>query len=439
MVAVSLAEVIAPTSDFCRPDDDFASSHRRTISHPKEGRRAEYFDSRVRRMKVSRGLLEKIRKVNSRIVDVVVGIAIIAIAVNSALTTKSAGVLTVAAAFVFGASVMIRRPYPVGGTIAVGVGTFVFNRTGGDPNLAVQPLAIVLASYMLGRHSVNRGWSWVDALLLAVAIPLVAFTPGNGSVNVVATVWMLFMVAPFAIGRLVGSHGARAQELRAESDQLAREQSASAERVAWEERNRIARELHDVVAHSVSVMVIQTQAARLVAADDLAAARAAMRAVEDCGRDALRDVRRMIGVLHRGELELATPGLGQLHVLVDRAQAAGLTVDLCIEGLPYLLSPPVDLTAFRVVQEALTNAIKHASPARAMIRVMFNAGALELEITDTGRVSTTDEALGETSGRGLVGMRERVALYGGELLAGRQQTGGFRVHARIPLPEGLRA
>ena len=204
------------------------------------------------------------------------------------------------------------------------------------------------------------------------------------------------------------------------------------------ERTRIARELHDVVAHSVSVMVIQTQAARRIHERDPAAAVEALRAVESCGRDALVDMRRMIGVLHRGDIELlgsASPGLAQLSRLAERAQASGLPVQIRIEGEQRRLSAALDLVCYRIVQEALTNAIRHAGPARARVRVSFTADDLELEITDTGKGTARSGPATGPVGHGLVGMQERLTLYGGHLETGRPRGGGFEVTARIPLTE----
>ena len=166
----------------------------------------------------------------------------------------------------------------------------------------------------------------------------------------------------------------------------------------------------------------------------------ALQVVESAGRDALVELRRIVGVLHRGSDALAAsaaPGLSQLDALVDRARAAGLPVDVRVDGRLQALSPGLDLVAYRVVQEALTNAIKHAGPARARVNVTVAAGCLELEVSDNGHGPTPDRNNHREAGHGLVGMNERVRLYGGELYAGRRtDTHGFEVRARIPL-DGL--
>ena len=206
-----------------------------------------------------------------------------------------------------------------------------------------------------------------------------------------------------------------------------------------EERTRIARELHDIVAHCVSVMVIQTGAARSVARNDRAAAREALGAVESSGREALAEMRRMVGVLRKGDVELADtapPGLSQLAALATRARAAGLPVEVHVEGRPRDLPAGLDLAAYRVIQEGLTNAIKHAGGARARVVVLYAPTVLELEVSDDG-VGPAPPAQESGSGHGLIGMRERLRLYGGELHSGRRRGGGFAVSARIPLEREL--
>ena len=241
-------------------------------------------------------------------------------------------------------------------------------------------------------------------------------------------------VVPFAVvtpivmllvRRVIGDRERRAQLAERERDLSAREAVVA-------ERARIAGELHDVVAHSVSVMVVQAQAGPRLLADPEQAL-GAFRSIETTGREALVELRRLLGVLRGGDERAATapqPGLASLETLLEQVREAGLRVDLRIEGAPLQLPAGVDLSAFRIVQEALTNALKHAGRAEAEVIVRYGAGAVELEILDNG-VGPGLRADG--SGHGLVGMRERVALYGGSLEAGSRNGHGFAVRARLPV------
>jgi signal transduction histidine kinase len=389
----------------------------------------------VRRLE---NLLTRARGINPRAVDAVVAAALVAGAVAVAAAGKHHGPLTLLASAASCATVAWRRRAPAAMTAVVVVSITVAGVSSHGAHSTIEVIAVVLDYYMLGRMSIQRGRLEVDAVLLVAPIAALLIIPGNSGVVQVAANWTGFVGVPFVAGRAVGSRAALSTELRANAQRLEREQQERARHAAAEERNRIARELHDVVAHSVSVMVIQTQAARRVAAGDREAARVALSSVQSCGRDALMEMRRMIGVLRHGDEELAgatAPALSQLGALVTRARAAGLPVELRIDGEPRELTPGLDLVAFRVVQEALTNAIKHAGPARALVRVTFTAGALELEISDTGRGPAPADGDVDATGQGLVGMRERLVLYGGELQTGRARGGGFKVRARIPLPE----
>ena len=309
--------------------------------------------------------------------------------------------------------------------------------TGGG---AFEVAAIALNFYLLGRRTRGRermlGAAVVFAYWLAGVVVITYSQPG-GSVGAVLGNWALVGGLPFAVGRTLETRRALTQELEESTARLADAQEHRAGRAAAEERNRMARELHDVIAHDVSVMVLQSSGARGIASRDVERARAALRVVESAGRDALVELRRIVGVLHRDSEPLAgsaAPGLSQLDALVDRARAAGLPVDVRVDGRLEALSPGLDLVAYRVVQEALTNAIKHAGPARARVNVTVAAGCLELEVSDNGHGATPDRNNRREPGHGLVGMSERVRLYGGELCAGRRtDTHGFEVRARIPL------
>jgi signal transduction histidine kinase len=239
----------------------------------------------------------------------------------------------------------------------------------------------------------------------------------------------------WAAGRTVRSRRQLAVALADKNVLLEHEQEARAKQAVAEERTRIARELHDVVAHNVSVMVVQAGAERRSLGDARPATREALEAIEQTGRQALTEMRRLLGMLRKDDDELALapqPSMEHLELLVSQVREAGMPVELEVEGEPEPLPAGVDLSAYRIVQEALTNALKHAGPARALVRVRYRRHELELEILDDGPGPAADATNG-AGGHGLVGMRERVSMFGGDLAAGERSGGGYSVHARLPL------
>jgi len=242
----------------------------------------------------------------------------------------------------------------------------------------------------------------------------------------------LIVAAPWLAGRVQTARAQREVALRELTAQLQREQEQRERLAASDERARIARELHDVVAHSVGVMVVQAQGARNVLDREPERARAALQSIEDTGRGALADVRRALGVLREagGGAALAPqPGVEDLDALVDQARGTGLAVEVAVEGASRPLPTGVGLSAYRIVQEALTNTIKHAGAEHVRIAISYGERELGLEIIDDG----SHPATGDGAGHGLIGMRERVALFGGDLSVGPGRAGGFAVHARIPI------
>ncbi len=239
---------------------------------------------------------------------------------------------------------------------------------------------------------------------------------------------------PWSMGRMLRARSARERALRESAERLDSERELRVRTAAYAERNRIARELHDVIAHSVSVMVIQAGGARIVMDTDPGRAEASLQLVERAGREALAEMRRLLGVLDAGGDPRALapqPRLAEVAGLLARTRAAGLETDLRVEGVAAEVSPALDLCAYRIVQEALTNAIKHAGPARVSVRLRWARDALELEVCDNGRGPIAVN--GSPSGHGIAGMRERAALHGGSVHAGASANGGFAVRARLPL------
>ena len=242
---------------------------------------------------------------------------------------------------------------------------------------------------------------------------------------------LVFFGGAWAAGRLVRQRQLYAEAVEERAAALERESKAGARVAAAEERTRIARELHDLLSHSVSVMVVQAAAERSALGSERAAPAQALAAIERTGREALAEMRRVFALLRTGSPadRAPQPSLDALGTLVDQVRDAGVPVELRIEDGQQEIPADVALCAYRVVQEALTNVLKHAGPARASVLVRSGAEGLLLEIVDDGR----GHGQHENGGHGLVGMRERVALYGGQFNAGRQNGGGFAVRAEIPL------
>jgi signal transduction histidine kinase len=310
-----------------------------------------------------------------------------------------------------------RRSAPVP-VAAVVLGAFMAQGVAGDWGLEPQTelLCVAMAFWALGAHA-SDPTSLRAAIvgLLAVGI----HEPGD------LIVQGPLMAGVFAAGRLMRS---RAQLAAA----LARDRAEGERQAVAEERARIARELHDVVAHSISLMTVQAGAERLALGAERPQTTEALNQIEVTGRQALAEMRRLLGML-RGpgeEVDLAPqPGLRQLDALAERVTRAGLPVRLTVEGEARSVSPGVDISAYRIVQEGLTNALKHAHAGRADVRVAYRGDDVEIEVADDGRGGA---ASANGAGHGLTGMRERVALYGGTLDAGPLPEGGWSLRARLP-------
>ena len=300
----------------------------------------------------------------------------------------------------------------------------------GEPPYFACLIAGAVTFYSLGAHAADRA-AQAGAVLGVAGLWMSVIGSDHADVASFLFSGGLIVATPWLAGR---SSRARAQRLA-----LLEQEALQRERVAvGEERARIARELHDVVAHSVGGMVAQAQGARRMLDRDPERARAALEAIELTGRNALDEMRRSLGVLRHSDPGADAPrepqpGMDELERLVEESRATGLKVELETEGEPAPLPAGVDLSAYRIVQEALTNARKHAGPVRARVRVRYGAEAIEVEVVDDGAPGGAPSGGANGSGQGLVGMRERVALYGGELHAGRRPEGGFVVRATLPL------
>jgi signal transduction histidine kinase len=312
---------------------------------------------------------------------------------------------------------------------ALVLGAFLVSHSNGVPVGVF--LAMLLAFYSVGAHCDDRRSYFVG--VVAVAAIAAADLARPGSFNASGSrpaAWLAFAIA-WLVGRDLRRRRQRVAELEDRAVRLEREREEQAQLAVAEERGRIARELHDVIAHGVSVIVVQAQAGPHLVNDPQRVV-GVFRAIESSGRDALVELRRLLGILRSEDEQLAIgpqPGLGSLQSLVEQMHTAGLPVQLRIEGEPVQLPAGIDLSAYRIVQEALTNVVKHAGDAAAEVVVRYGPRALELAIVDDGHGRATSR---NGAGHGLIGMRERVALYSGTIEAGTQDGGGYAVRARLP-------
>jgi signal transduction histidine kinase len=355
-------------------------------------------------------------------IDLALAGALLALGGISALTGDTAlpRALTVALTAGYTLPLAFRRQAPLTTAALTTSCVLLFGAIDPDNSQPTLPLALALAAYTVGSEvSLPRS---AVAAAAGLSVFLAALFADDAPAADAIFVCVLYG-APYASGALLRRRTAGHEE---------RER-----RAVEAERARLARELHDVVSHSISVIALQSQAVRrrlepqqTREADDL-------RAVEVTARQAMAEMRRLFGVLRKeGEpMPLAPqPGLDQLPQLLERTRAAGLPVDMRIEGEPAPVPPGIDLAAYRIVQEALTNAVRHAGPARAEVLLRYEGERLELRVADDGRGVNGHGT--SSGGHGLVGMRERVALYGGRLELGDGEHGGFRVRATLPLREG---
>jgi signal transduction histidine kinase len=327
-----------------------------------------------------------------------------------------------------------RHPFWAPLAVSVALAVLAFSTSGDTVNHLTMPfIAAISTAVSFGlirdRRQASAGWA---ALVAAAA--LVDYRMGNAFSDFFWTT--LILTLAWFFGAALGTRTEQARELRVRVAEVERERAHAADSAATDERSRIARELHDVVAHSVSVMVVQASGVRRLLREDQEREREALMSVEQIGRQALTEMRRMLGVMRTGEEQPAAltpqPGLQHLDRLIAQVEEAGLPVTLRVEGERPQLSPGVDLSAYRIVQEGLTNALKHAKGAHAEVLVRYVDTSVELEISDDGPGTPA----GDGMGHGLVGMRERVALYGGTLEAGPRDGGGFVLRAQLPVEAG---
>ena len=325
-----------------------------------------------------------------------------------------------------------RNPLVSFALVMAGLHLLVVVQPGFDNDSMVFVIAFFHSLWSLGRHA--RGLeTWLGAAGLLVVMLL--FADGEGGIAQTDPGDIAFLLgfvgAPWAAGLTVRLRRERETVLRAENRRLEDEQEERARRAVAEERARIARELHDVVSHAISVTVLQARGARRTLGVDEEQVRRALDAIEHTNTQALGDMRRLLAVLRDTESDRDTtpqPSLARLDDLLTRARESGLTVELVTEGADRDVPPGVDLSAYRIIQEALTNVLKHAGPASVRVRLDYRPDALGVSVADDG----TATAAVNGAGHGLIGIRERVAVVGGEVTAGPRPGGGFEVTARLP-------
>ena len=324
------------------------------------------------------------------------------------------------------------RRYPVA-AIAVASGALILYAVGRYAAYPGIPIFVLVAGISL--HS-TRLRALLAAGLGAVAISVAVWLQPEGVAT--ASTWvasLLALAVAWLWGENLRNRRARWAAMEDRARRLEAEREERDRQAVTDERLRIARELHDVVAHSMSVIAVQSGVANHVIDSRPAQARQALATIEATSRSALVELRRLLGVLRQGDDPVASlepnPGMAEIGRLVEQVRSAGVEVELKVEGEPGDLPPGVDLSAFRIAQEGLTNVLKHGgNVARLLVR--YSPGAVAVEIADDGRAGTPDEATAEGTGHGLIGMRERVALFGGELTAGPAPGGGYRMAARLP-------
>ena len=333
---------------------------------------------------------------------------------------------------------VVRRRWPVPVLLAVSAATVALSAL----SYSSGGTSLLVAVYTVAVHRPrDRSLRLLVVALLAAAASLV-LSPQQVPLGAWVENAAVFVTA-WVLGDSQRTRRAYVAEVEARAERAERDRELEARVAVDDERRRIARELHDVVAHNVSVMVVQAAGARRSLPEAAEVSAEALHVVESTGREALDEMRRLLGVLRTdqesGDELTPQPGVEDLPALLDQVREAGLPVAFAVEGERRPLPPGVNLTLFRVVQESLTNSLKHAAPTTASVVVRYGPTGVEVEVCDTGSTDSMPRprAGGGKGGFGLLGMRERVALFDGALHAGRRPDGGFGVRARLPLHERI--
>jgi signal transduction histidine kinase len=292
--------------------------------------------------------------------------------------------------------------------------------------------AILFALFSLGAHARSLPRSAAGALAVVMGAMTDVVVEGISGDDF--WYWrLIYMGGAWGAGYALRHRRLQVETLSGHAERLQREQEMRAAAAVAAERRRLARELHDVIAHNVSVMVVQAGAAAAVLDRDPQRARDPLRSIQESGRQAVVELRRLLGILREGDAELdvaVQPSVRRIDGLVEQMRDAGLDVSVRVEGAPQPLPTSIDLSAYRIVQEGLTNALKHAGASRVEVTIRYAEDVVELEVADDGHGRQGGDGAG---GHGLVGMRERVTLFGGAFEAGNRQSGGFALRATLPM------
>jgi len=375
----------------------------------------------------------------TRYADVLSGIVIASLLGAEYLTdgSLSATELTAGCAVSLSLGVLVtlrhRLPLVLLGATAFPIAIRALLPAGGDG--VVWGIVSLLAIYTVAAE--RDGWEARAGIALTVAalVSLMAYDGGNWNLSGVLFFGLLGGT-PWVFGRAIRHRREREDLLEERTMVLERGREEDRRRAVEEERTRIARELHDVVGHALGVIVLQADGGRRVLEAEPAETERALMTIERTGREALQEMRRLVDMLRASDEQLALlpqPGLAQLEALAAQVRDAGLPVEVLVRGDPRPLPPGVDLSAYRIAQEGLTNVLKHAGRAHATVTVIYRDGEVDVEVVDDGRGQTS----GKGTGHGLTGIRERVSMFGGEVEAGPRSEGGYVIRARLPYAVSL--
>lgn len=329
-------------------------------------------------------------------------------------------------------ALLLRRRYPFGAPAVVWVASAALSFVDGELITSQGVVYIVgLAAALLLGNLRNDAHGRIGLVIVVACAAIIDHNDPNNAASTLASTTVLFVIS-WLVGYALRERTQRTEAAEQRAALAEHDRELTARVAVAEERARIARELHDVVAHAVSVMVLQVGAVRHRMARDDVEDRETLNNVEQAGRRALAEMRRLLGAMRREDEQpefQPTPGLEHLETLFDDVRGAGLDVQLHVHGDTVHLPPGLDLSAYRIVQEALTNTLKHAHAGRAVVQLTYGCDDVEIVVSDDGRGPSSSDG----RGHGLVGISERVRLYGGDMSAGAAATGGFVLRARLPV------